>query len=493
MRKFLYSAVAIMATLLSTSCLYGIGTDEAGEDIENNTGFTTEVSANIISANGEDTVNFFAYYNGEDVTAEATLFDQATNKPLESMSFSTFVAGKYQFYITYGEHRSDVIEITAVLDIDLSDTDDTGLTVSVSTNLVQVGKSFATFIIRYDGKVLSNEEIIKVSIYDAANDTKVFDKAIYEGNSVGSEFSFTAVEDKDGKMHTLLAYSPNEVATKSFWVSYKTKNTRETPVAITSVNTLIPSRPADSQPANTNFLHRTLFTQFTGTWCGYCPYMIAAFHNMLVDYNYNNKFVHTAVHGGDKFATTLSDGRDMASLLNKSGGYPYVLVNLANGIQNSNVETNMAYLQAAIANNQKSKPLAGIAVRTELKSNTLLVRASVKVAQTDEYFIGAWVVESGMYAQQSNYTALKDDYLDYHENVVRIADSNTTNFMGHSMGIINKGERADRLFVMQLDPSWKYENCHLVLFVSTYQGNTLAITNATQTASLTSGVEFEYN
>ena len=100
MRKFLYSAVAIMATLLSTSCLYGIGTDEAGEDIENNTGFTTEVSANIISANGEDTVNFFAYYNGEDVTAEATLFDKATNKPLESMSFSTFVAGKYQFYIT---------------------------------------------------------------------------------------------------------------------------------------------------------------------------------------------------------------------------------------------------------------------------------------------------------------------------------------------------------------------------------------------------------
>ena len=493
MRKFLYSAVAIMATLLSTSCLYGIGTDEAGEDIENNTGFTTEVSANIISANGEDTVNFFAYYNGEDVTAEATLFDQATNKPLESMSFSTFVAGKYQFYITYGEHRSDVIEITAVLDIDLSDTDDTGLTVSVSTNLVQVGKSFATFIIRYDGKVLSNEEIIKVSIYDAANDTKVFDKAIYEGNSVGSEFSFTVVEGKDGVAHTLLAYSPNEVATKSFWVSYKTKNTRETPVAITSVNTLIPSRPADSQPANTNFLHRTLFTQFTGTWCGYCPYMIAAFHNMLVDYNYNNKFVHTAVHGGDKFATTLSDGRDMATLLNKSGGYPYVLVNLANGIQNSNVETNVAYLKAAIDYNKNSECKAGIAVRTELKYSMLLVRASVKAAETGEYFIGAWLVESGMYAQQSNYTALKDDYLDYHENVVRIADSNAANdFLGHSLGVINKGDRADYLFVMQLDPSWKTENCHLVLFASTYQGNTLAITNATQTASLTSGVEFEY-
>lgn len=497
MSKLLYSAVAIVATLLSTSCLYGVGTDESGENNQNTTGFTTEVSANIISANGEDIVNFYAYYNGVDVTAEATLFYNDTNKPLESMSFSTFVAGKYQFYITYGEHRSDVIEITAIQDIDLSEKAEQGLTVSVSTNLVQVGKNSATFIIRYDGEILSAEEITKVSIYDAATDTKVFDKAIYEGNSIGSEFSFTAVEDKDGKMHALLAYSPNEVGVKSFWVSYKTKNTRQTPVAITAVNTLIPSRPVDPQIANTNFLQRTLFTQFTGTWCGYCPYMIAAFHNMLEDSSVNNQFVHTAVHGGDKFATIVvdKDGKesDLATLLNKSGGYPYVLVNLANGIQNSNVETNVAYLKAAIDYNKNSECKAGIAVRTELKYSMLLVRASVKAAETGEYFIGAWLVESGMYAQQSNYTALKDDYLDYHENVVRIADSNAANdFLGHSLGVINKGDRADYLFVMQLDPSWKTENCHLVLFASTYQGNTLTITNATQTASLTSGVEFEY-
>ena len=497
MRKFLYSAVALLATLLTTSCLYGIGTDEAGDNIENNSGFTTEVSANIISANGEDTVNFFAYFNGEDVTSEATLFDQATNKPLESMSFSTFVAGKYQFYITYGQHQSEVIEITAVQDIDLSDKAEQGLTVSVSTNLVQVGKNSATFIIRYDGEVLSEDELLKVSIYDAADDTKVFDKTIYEGNSVGLEFSVTAVEDREGKLHALLAYSPNEVGVKSFWVSYKTKNTRQTPVAITAVNTLIPSRPVDSQPNNTNFVHRTLFTQFTGTWCGYCPYMIAAFHDMLEDRSVNNQFVHTAVHGGDKFATTVLDKdgkeKDMATLLNKSGGYPYVLANLANGIDNRDVEGNKAYLKAAIDYYQQSECKAGIAVRTELKYSMLLVRASVKAAETGEYFIGAWLVESGMYAQQSNYTAIKDDYLDYHENVVRLADSNAANnFLGHSLGVINKGDRADYLFIMQVDPSWKTENCHLVLFTSTYQNNTLAITNATQTASLTSGVDFEY-
>ena len=60
------------------------------------------------------------------------------------------------------------------------------------------------------------------------------------------------------------------------------------------------------------------------------------------------------------------------------------------------------------------------------------------------------------------------------------------------MGHIGKGESADHLFIMELDPSWKTENCHLVLFVSTTQHNQNTITNAVKTVSLTSGVEFEY-
>ncbi|MBR0336373.1 MAG: Omp28-related outer membrane protein, partial [Alistipes sp.] len=128
------------------------------------------------------------------------------------------------------------------------------------------------------------------------------------------------------------------------------------------------------------------------------------------------------------------------------------------------------------------------------KDNMLLVRTSVKVNQDGEYFVGAWLVESGLYAQQSNYTDLKADYLDIHENVVRIADSNPSgsNFMGFSLGHIAKGESSDYLFVMELDRSWKVENCHLVLFVSTMSQNQQVLTNVVKTTSLTSGVEFEY-
>ena len=472
--------VALLATLTTTSCLYGVGSDE-GMDVENTTGFKVEVSATVISANGEDTAVFRALYNGEDVSSEATLYDNATNEPYETMSFSTYVTGIYQFYVVWGEHRSEVVDVNAVQAIDLSDRAEQGLSVSLSTNLVQVGKQYAALIIRYDGKVLEPEEMAKVKIYNAENDNGVaLDKvaALYKG-----------------KEYVLPAYTANKAGKKSFWVGYKTKNTRETPVTITAVSSAIPSRPVDPQPSSTDFVHRAMFTQLTGTWCGYCPNMIAAFHYMFENEEYKDKFVHTAVHNGDDFSLTLPNGRDLASILNTSGGYPYAIANLSYGLNTKNtLEENVSAIMGAIESTLKTPARAGIAARTALKDNMLLVRASVKVSHDGEYSIGAWLVESGLYAAQSNKTNIKEDYIDIHENVVRIADSNPAgnDFKGHPIGHIGKGETADHLFIMELDPSWKTENCHLVLFVSTTQNNQYTLTNAVKTASLTSGVEFEY-
>ena len=480
MRKFLYTLVALFATLTTTSCLYGVGTDE-GMDIEDTSGFKVEVSTNVISANGEDTAVFRALYNGEDVTAEATLYDNATDQPYESMSFSTYTSGIYQFYVIWGEHRSEVIDMQAVQAMDLSDRDEQGLTVSLSTNLVQVGKQYAAFIVRYDGKVLEPTEMEKVKIYNAETD-----------NGVALEW---VVALYNGKEFVLPAYTANKAGKKSFWVGYKTKNTRETPVTITAVSSAIPARPVDPQPANTDFVHRTMFTQLTGTWCGWCPNMIEAFHIMFEDEQYKDKFVHTAVHGGDTFSVKLPNGRDLASILNTSGGYPYAIANLAYGLNtNNSVEGNISAIMGSIENTLKTPAYAGIAVRTELKDNILLVRASVKAAQDGEYYVGAWLVESGIYAAQSNYTDIKEDYIDIHENVVRIADSNPegNNLFGHPVGFISKGDSADYLFIMDVDPSWNVENCHLVLFASTIQHNQYTMTNAVKTTSLTSGVEFEY-
>jgi hypothetical protein len=480
MRKFIYALVALLAAFTTTSCLYGVGTDE-GADVEDTSGFKVEVSATVISANGEDSAVFRAFYNGEDVSSEATLYDNATNSPYPTMSFSTEMAGRYQFYVVWGEYRSDVIAITVFQAMDLSDKDEKGLSVSLSTNLIQVGKQYAAFIIRYDGKVLEPEEMAKAKIYNA------------ETNS-GVAFETVAVS-YNGKDYVLPAYYANKAGQRSYWVSYKTKNTRETPVTITAVTAEVPARPVDPEPSKTEFVHRTLFTQMTGTWCGYCPNMIEAFHRMFEDEQYKDRFVHTAVHNGDQFAVKLPDGRDLANVLNTSGAYPFTIANLSYGLNTPNsVEANIAAIMGTIESTQSTPARAGIAVRTSLKDNMLLVRASVKVNEDGEYAVGAWLVESGLYAPQSNYTENKESYIDIHENVVRIANSNASgsNFRGLPMGHISKGETADQLFIMELDRKWKVENCHLVLFVSTTINKQQTVTNAVQTASLTSGVEFEY-
>lgn len=490
MKKVFNYFALLFVTLLATSCLYGVGTDE-GTDIENTSGFKVEVSANVISANGEDAAVFKVYYNGEDVTSESTVYDATTNQVVDN-TFTTYTLGVYSFYVTYGEYRSENIEIQAVLDIDLSDKDQAGLSFNISTNLVQVGKGYVAFVVRYNGKVLSVEEVKKISIYDLETNEKL---TVAETDTVGSLFSYAAFTDENGKEFLLPIYSPNEAGTKSFWVGYKTSNTRDAALSITAVESNIPSRPVDPKSENINFVRRVLLTQFTGTWCGNCPYMIEAFHKLMEDSEYNKSFVHTAVHNGDEFALelTLPDGKtkDLSNILNATGNYPYVLANLSTPIANSYADQNLVNLKSVISSTLKTKAKAGVAARTELKDNMLLVRASVKAAESGEYFVGAWLVESNLYAKQSNYTQNKEDYIDIHENVVRIADSyyGVDKMIGHSLGIVLKGSRADHLFIMELNPEWKQENCHLVLFVSTADGK---VTNVVATESLTSGVGFQY-
>ena len=161
MRKFLYTIIALAATLLTTSCLYGLGSDD-GLEIEDTSGLKVEVSSNVISADGEDIAVFRAFYNGEEVTSECTLYNTTANETMQDMSFSTYVPGMYMFYVKYQDYQSESITVTAVVDIDFSDKEESGLSVTLSTNLVQVSQGYAAFIVRYNGKVILPDEIEKV-------------------------------------------------------------------------------------------------------------------------------------------------------------------------------------------------------------------------------------------------------------------------------------------------------------------------------------------
>lgn len=490
MRKIFntFASFAILSMVLfgTTSCLYGIGHDEeiGGGGAGNNEGLKVNVSTTVIYADGADMATFSATFNGETLTdGDVTFYNAETDELLNiiDMSFSTGTKGTTNIYLKYTdsegkEHMSEVFTIQAILEFDLSPIEEDGLSVTASTRLLQLNNGSTVFIVRYNGTVVGADEIGKVKCYDASNDTPV-------------ALTTTEITAEDGTLYQLLTYTPSEAGVRSFWFSYKTKNTLDTPIQIRTVDTPIPASPADTQPSNTSFVRRVMLQQFTGTWCGNCPAMIAAIENVYANEAYADRAIHVSIHASDEFEIP---GLNLSGRLGV-GSWPTVKVDFAYTIQNYGVETNTVSIMSAINSACAARAKAGIAARTILKDNTLMIRASVKAAEQGEYFVGAWLLESGLYANQANSSGLIGDF-DHHENVVRIADSRegSSNFKGHSLGVLGEGERADYLFAMELDEEWKRENCHLVLFVSTIEHNEQVVTNVARTTALTSGLSFDY-
>jgi hypothetical protein len=153
-------------------------------------------------------------------------------------------------------------------------------------------------------------------------------------------------------------------------------------------------------------------------------------------------------------------------------------VDLVNGYTHN---TGINALYSLINNSIASSASAGISVSPVYYENekTLVVKVAVKAAMTGIYNVGAWLLEDGIYGQQSDYDNVGDDSYDIHENCVRIADSSYKGtFFGHLLGEIKAGEVAEKTFVMNIKNKWKVENMHLAVFASqgVEQGSRIAYT-----------------
>lgn len=469
----------------AVSCLKGKGFDE--ETANNADRFSASVSPSVIAADGKDAATFDIRFRGRRLTADDVVFynaDDDTVVEMPDMQFTTEEQGVYRFYATYENvapevdeeksYTSGIMEITATNSaINLEPNNQKGLTASLSTAVVETGEDRAIFIIRYDGEVLNGG----YDIYDHATNTKV-------------SLPTMSVTSASGTAYELPYYSTSEAGSRSFWIAYKTYNTSQTPLAVTAVDFEIPTRPIDPQPDNLQFKHRSMIMQFTGLGCGYCPFMIAALRDVLADENYGSKAVLAAVHtySGDPYAPA-----DRLDYYFNVSNYPTVIFDMMVQIQNYGYTANIANIKNCIDQSLSSAAQAGISARMAKDANTLIVRMSVKAAESNSFRVGAWVLEDGLTGTQSNY-GMEGEF-NTHDNVLRAADSkdsNTNSYTGYDIGHLNAGDTSDHLFVIPLDPEWDADNCHLLLFVSALDGSSYTVTNAVATRSLTDAVTLEY-
>ena len=343
--------------------------------------------------------------------------------------------------------------------------------VADKTTIYDNGIDGATFTAYYDGMVL----------------TEGYDLYIGNGDEmvVGNKFTSTTQ------------------GTFDIWAGYGAAISNTVNINVVATPPPAPAAPEDNNPSKTNFVRRMLLTQFTGTGCGYCPYMINALSQVANDATLSNKVVFSAAHLFNE--TDPAYASEAATLDNAMGvnSYPNLVVDLnkdTKGIQPTLVDVSNAINTAM--NRVTVKGGISVSSKYYAEEEYIVLNATVKAKEATEFRAGAWLLEDGIKANQGNngITALPGVDFNTHNNCIRLADSKASNtdFSGYSLGVIEAGKTASREFAFKLKANgngsksaWNHDNLRVIVFISTKEGNKWLVNNVVKCPK-DGSVAFEY-
>lgn len=295
-----------------------------------------------------------------------------------------------------------------------------------------------------------------------------------------------------------MKFTTTKAGTYTFWASYGDKISNEVTITAVVEFPAATEIPLDPNPSSTSFVRKVMLTQFTGTNCGFCPFMVNCIKQLPAAVS--KHCILTAAHRFNQDDPAYLTGVALDQTMAVSG-FPTLAVDM------HSLESDYRYpalirgmVQSAIDREEAKVGIAACASYND-KSRMVAVKAEVKAAVTGNYRIGAWLLEDGIYGEQENNGATGYDY-DTHDNCIRIADSRVTgtDYTGYYLGEIKAGEKKVFEFNptnMILEKSWKAENCRLVIFVtcegpeSPYTENTWYVNNVV-VCPLNSSVAYQY-
>ena len=226
---------------------------------------------------------------------------------------------------------------------------------------------------------------------------------------------------------------------------------------------VIPELPADPQPGSTDFSHRILLLQHTGTACPNCPQLMAPLKALAEDDSYADKYQHVASHSYNSDDPAYSTAASNLSQAFCSGYYPELTFNLTK--ENTGTSLAVDVIKSHIDNLHQDTADAGIAASVRQTGSSLGVNVQVKAAKENKYRIAVWVLEDGIRAKQDG---AFDDWMNTHSNAIRVMAGKTLNMRiyGENVDVLKKGETAEKSFVIALDDSWNAENCKVMVLVN---------------------------
>ena len=341
--------------------------------------------------------------------------------------------------------------------------------VADKTTIYDNGVDAATFTLYYDGLILTEG-------YEIYNGEELIE---------GNKFSSTVQGSYE------------------FQAAYGTILSGTITINVVATPPAAPEAPKDTDPSKTNFKRRVLLTQITGTGCQYCPLMINAVHQAMTG-SYGDDAILTVAHlWNDNDPAYLYDAQTLDNSLGANGA-PYLFMDL-----NKKYDTN--YYKSAIDKNIQARldevaVRGGIAVSSayHAEENYIVLNATVKAKTTGEFRIGAWLLEDGIKANQTNpngYTPVAGVDFNTHDDCIRLADSKYTsnNYTGYSIGTIEAGKTASREFAFKLKPNgnggatkWNHNNLKVIVFISTKEDSGVWSVNNVVSCPKDGSVDFEY-
>ena len=313
-------------------------------------------------------------------------------------------------------------------------------------------------------KLVPDKTVIEPNGFDAVSFTVEYDgidvtdmATVYNGD--GSAAGLTFATDAEGSY--------------GFYAEYNGERSEMVTIVATSS---MPAIPDDPEPENTDFSRKVLLLQFTGTACGVCPYMISALNQLAMSPE-RDDYVRVACHSYNPddpayYSGPLAVAQDVK-------GYPHVTFDLDRDVVTiSNIS--IAYLlqqsRTNIVTETANRPaLAGIAASSSIVDGSVVVSMSVKVAQTGEYKVAAWLLEDNINAEQANPTGVQGNF-NTHNDCLRT---------------VNAGEEAGYTFSIPVEDGWDVDNCHLVLLVTAEDGGSFYVNNAAK-CEIGGTVAYEY-
>lgn len=232
----------------------------------------------------------------------------------------------------------------------------------------------------------------------------------------------------------------------------------------------MPELPADPQPENLAFNHRAVLIDHTGVNCGYCP---NATDNLIAlsKTEWHEHYNEVTCHAGS-FATGDPANSAAANALNQfqgPKGFPTIMINFYNTTADYGYNSIINALENVV---REGGADVGISLAVAGDNTTIYCAAQVKAAQSKEYKVVAWLLESGIYSPNQS-GATKDYHKIYNYALRNISgEYSRNNVAGESIGVLEAGQTHDCAFSLPIvSTKWNWEKMGVLVIVSAKDAN----------------------